>query len=248
MKKFVLVAVILLFSGAVAQALNWEMLETKSPYTNMFIDKDSIKYSPTTKDYFYAIRFTKQPGLEQVAYLKSDFYRDYIGIVRVEDYDYQTYKPQAMFRSSHAFMKPVKEVEFLYPAHNYVMSFFIDVNNPQSIKSIDKIIGNEERKYKDTKIYFIRSYIKNVNRKLKKNWNLPENEIKSKVIVNFDIDADGTVTDYQIVKPSDDESITNSIIEAIELTSPFPNLSKLDLDHLMIQVTFKKGKRSKSVK
>lgn len=248
MKRFIFTLAALMLCNMTVQAVDWQPLDTKTPYSNMLIDNDSIRFSDKTKDFFYSVRFTKYPRAEQVVYLKSDFYRDYIGIVRVDDYDYQTYKPRAVYRTSHAFMKPISEVEFLYPAHKYVASIYVNEDEPQSIKKIDKIIGNDKQKYKYTKISQVRSYIKKVDKALKKNWNPPENQITSKIVVNFDINADGTLRDYQIVEPSLDETITRSVINAIELALPFENLSELDMEHIIIQVTFTKGKHSRKVK
>ncbi len=248
MKRFIVIIAALLFSNVAAQAIDWQPLDTQTSNLTMYIDVDSIKYSEKSKDFFYAVRYTKHPRPEQVLYVKSDLYRDYAGIIRVDDYDYQTYKPRTMFRTSHVFMKPIEDIAFLYPAHEFVASVYIDENEPLTLKKIDNIIGNEKQKYKSTRIARLRNYIKSVDKKLDNNWNPPKVASTQKIVVNININADGSLNDYQFVTISNDEMLKRSIISAIEQTVPFKDLKSLDKDNLFIQITFKRGKHSKNVR
>ena len=82
-------------------------------------------------------------------------------------------------------------------------------------------------------------YMKNVERRIKLNWN-PTTESQNKVIiVLFEISKDGDLLRSKVIKSSGIDSVDKSAIQAIQLTAPFPPLPQsFNRDSIIIEFTF----------
>lgn len=82
-------------------------------------------------------------------------------------------------------------------------------------------------------------YMKNVERRIKLNWD-PTTESQNKVIiVLFEISKDGDLLRSKVIKSSGIDSVDKSVIQAIQLTAPFPPLPQsFNRDSIIIEFTF----------
>ena len=120
MKK-ILVLLAFMMSVVSAQAVNWQPVETGNPNLSIFIDLDSIKKSGK-QEYLYAIKINDGKAPERVAYIKSDASLNYLGVINVNEYSDDTYKPSAVFANPRVYMKPLSESSFLASVHNFVIA------------------------------------------------------------------------------------------------------------------------------
>ena len=123
-KDFLLLATLLLAIGS-ANATDWQPVDTNIPNFNMYIDMDSIS-NVSSNECVYAIRYQVANKPEQIAYLKSDAKKNYIGVINAGDFEESNYKPKAVFYNAHAFMKPVNSDSFLNFAHHYAINTLAD--------------------------------------------------------------------------------------------------------------------------
>lgn len=135
MKKKILVLLAFIMSMVSAQAADWQFVETNNPNLSLYIDLDSIKKTDN-QEYLYAIKFTDGKTPERVAYIRSDASMNYIGVIYVNDYSDDTYRPKAVFANPRVFMKPVTEDSFLASVHNFVIA-------GTNVRSDEKTASNE---------------------------------------------------------------------------------------------------------
>ena len=112
MKKCFLVLSTLLMSVIPACAVDWQVVETTIPNFNLYIDMDSVK-PIKDKEYVYAIKYNFTGKPEKVAYIKSDFYENYIGIIQAGDFETDSYRPMAVLDNPHVFDQVNQFTDFI---------------------------------------------------------------------------------------------------------------------------------------
>ena len=122
MKKSILLSLVLLLSCLSSDAVCWQKVNTGSDNTVMYIDEDSVRQGQNGGEYLYAIRYSVKNSPEKTVYLKSDYNKKLIGVIRVEDYTEDDYRPAMNLTNAHVFMKPVEDTPFLEPIHYYIAS------------------------------------------------------------------------------------------------------------------------------
>lgn len=119
MKKFLVLSA--LFLGSLcAYSADWQWIETDIRGFNLYLDRDSIKYSGD--NILYAIRYGYSGKQQKVAYIKTDATKNYIGVITSADYSPETYRPKTILLNPHVFMKPVNPDSFLFPPHRYLIT------------------------------------------------------------------------------------------------------------------------------
>ena len=111
MKKIFLLCMLLLMSYTATYAIDWQPVDTNSANLNLYVDRDSVK-NVNPDEYVYAIKYRVASKPEQVAYIKSSFNNNYMGIIQTGLFDESEYRPQAVFANPRAFMKPVNKDSF----------------------------------------------------------------------------------------------------------------------------------------
>ena len=81
-------------------------------------------------------------------------------------------------------------------------------------------------------------YMREVERKLKENWQPPKRDISSRAIVSFNIDKRGGVADYHILKSSNIKEVDDAAIKAVFASQPFAPLPAVLNDMATIEFTF----------
>lgn len=154
MKKSLLLLIFLLMSGSVVKAVDWIPVDTNDSTFYLYVDTDSIK-NVSPQEYLYAIKFQKGDGYEKVAYIKSNFKNNYVGIIKSEVFNEDNYRPRVVFANAHVYMKPVDSDSFLVLAHNYVSGLYTQENNnlsevkqdaftPENIESETPVVQQSE--------------------------------------------------------------------------------------------------------
>ena len=244
MKKSILLITVMLLTGLCAGAVDWQPVRTSAIDTEVYIDLDSIRYNDNN-ECLYAIKYRAGNQPEKIAYLKSDFKNDYIGIIRTGDID-DKYRPNLNLNNPHVLMKSVNKNSFLNDVQKYAM--LISSNSVAAEKAnFDKtefpaVYTSEKPMLRDNLLVasrtqiapvtneYIQAYIAQTSNKIEQNWRPPVSTRGTRTIVILTIGADGSLLNCNIVEPSGDNNIDNSIITAIEKSVPYDKLPDIGED------------------
>lgn len=67
-------------------------------------------------------------------------------------------------------------------------------------------------------------YMRNMQKKIKLNWNPPHGTFSNKVVLVFKINRDGKVPDYKVLNSSGDNAVDSAAIDALLKSAPFEPL------------------------
>ena len=212
MKKTILILMTCLMSAMSANAANWVSI-SETPDMQVYIDADSVKYVKYDTC-TYAMLYKSQNKPAKVAYMKSDYSQNKAGVVRVEDFEQDSYRPG--FYSSHggAFMKTVKE--------DYV----------------NAVMKNEDLGLADV-VY--NSYIRSIKNKIFANWHPTSKAQNTEVTYMLNIGNDGSLKGYKLVKSNATDEVNRVALAAISKAAPFegfPENSYSSVDSINVEVTF----------
>lgn len=210
MKKKILVFLALLMSSLSAYSADWQPVLSEG--VELFVDVDSIKYV-NSEECYYTVRY----GNEKVAYIKSNYKTNYIGVIRVEDYDENLYNPSYVF-TNHVFMKPLKAESFLNATDNFV-GLILAQNGAEK----PLLRGFVPVAYNCT-VSNLKEYAALVASDLEKNWQPPKSGRNSQSIIILTIGTDGSLQNYKMVQSSGDKMTDRSVISAVEKTVPYLRL------------------------
>jgi len=83
------------------------------------------------------------------------------------------------------------------------------------------------------------TYMKTMQKDIKKNWNPPKGNTSRKVVLLFKIAKDGSLKSYSVYQSSGNKDSDDAAIEALKATAPFSPLPKeYTKDDIDIQFTF----------
>lgn len=243
MKKIILSLMVLaLMSCGYCSAIDWQSIDTDSANLNLYIDKDSIK-NINPGEYLYAIKYRVGYKPEQVAYIKSNFNNDNIGVIKANMFDENEYRPQAVFANPRVFMKPVSQESFLIYAHRWVSNSIpkpveqveqVQVKNDTSNLSKEKIAEKEtsskaavsvEKAIKN--VTSVKEFVAISGKRIKANWCPPKSGRNTSAILIVEIGADGSLQNYRFAKSSGDKLTDRSIMSAVELSAPYKEVSNI---------------------
>ena len=248
MKKILLLMVIAA-SCTSAIAVDWQQIDTNSANVSLYIDKDSVK-NINPNEYVYAIKYRVASNPQQVAYIKSNFDTNYLGVIQSGLFDETAYRPQAVFANPRVFMKPVMKDSFLSFAHTWVCDLTSPLQQkqvknetnvqtskttkPEKVKPV--LRGADGRNIKsnalnqvinESKAENMKEYVSVTGAKLASNWQPPKSGRNTQAIVILEIGADGSLQNYKFAKSSGDKLTDRSIMSAIELSAPFLKVPEL---------------------
>lgn len=231
MKKSIFLLMVMLMSGVCANAVNWQPVSTSFPYTDLYIDLDSIKY-PQENECVYALRYRVANNPEKIAYIKSNFDNNYVGIIRVADPE-DDYRPNAVLNNPRVFMKPIPEDSFLNDVHKYALAN----SKGYTLAEAPAVYHGEKPILRDDLLVAyqgenalnanVQSYLEKTCKILEKNWQPPATGRMTRTIIYTTIGADGSLLNYQISESSGDDTTDRSVISAVERTVPYMKLPKL---------------------
>ena len=82
-------------------------------------------------------------------------------------------------------------------------------------------------------------YMRNLQKRIKKNWNPPKGNQSKRVVLNFSLDRKGKVLKYSIVQSSGVKAVDDAAVKALKEAEPFGNLpKKFTKDAVDVQFTF----------
>ena len=259
MKKIFLLISAILMSTISANAVDWHYVDTDIPNLNLFIDKDSVK-SLNSQECIYAIKFSSNGKPEQVAYIKSNFSNNKIGVIQAGDYEKETYRPKAVFTDYHVFMKALQDDSLLSYANDYARNMLTrNVQNsqtqtaftPESDNSNIKPVGYTvySSKQKDCGANTVEDYVACVSQDLYKLWIPPKSGRHTQSIIIVQVAPDGSLLNYRFAKKSGDEITDRSVMSAVEQNVLYPKFptSENSADYLTLQFVFEYKLFKKSV-
>ncbi len=227
MKRF-LVFLAILCGAVCTQAREWEFVNTNIPDFNLFIDKDSVRYiEPHVA--LYSILYGDYEHPVKVAFIKSDFKKQYIGVIASQEYDEESYRPEAVLKNPHVFMKPLDEKSFLRFPHRILMLKF----NKENIDMFDNFVDINTANNAD------KDYITQLSKEFAKNWNPPMSAFNTESEVIVKIGSDGSLQDAVVYRSGADEAADRAIFAAIENSVPFAKFSNSSKDVMKIKFKFK---------
>ena len=90
-----------------------------------------------------------------------------------------------------------------------------NLNNKNS-KTINKVDNPED----------FGPYMRNIQRKIKMNWNPPKNDNSSSVTLLFTLDRKGNVVKHSFLESSNDKKVNKAAVDALLYAQPFGELPK----------------------
>lgn len=236
-KIFLLLMTLVLFSCGYCSAIDWQSVDADNVNLNLYVDRDSVK-NINPWEYLYAIKYRIGYKPEQVAYIRSNYNNNYIGVIQVRPYNINEYKPQAVFANPRVFMKPVSQESFLVYAHRWVFNAIPGAvqapkkNTTETAKA--KLTPQETAKLANS----MKKFVSSTSKTIKDNWCPPKSGRNSRAIIIVEIGPDGSLQNYKFAKSSGDKLTDRSIISAIEFTAPFKEISNLKTGDKNIDVQF----------
>ena len=258
MKKLFLLSALILFSALSANAVNWQPLEVATPNIDVYVDRDTIK-AINSYEYYYAIRYQVYGQPEKIAYIKANSKTNLVGIIESGDFELENYRPNAVFATPHAFMKPLKEDSFLYYANDTVAQIALNTVLAESeYKSLSynrygTNIPVSYRVSRNAKDYMtpadLENYLSKASALIKENWNPPASAYGTRTTIKATIGNDGSLQGFKIIDSSNNDTNDRSVISALEKTVIFPRytVEDSDVDALDFQFIFVKDLVKKSV-
>lgn len=110
-----------------------------------------------------------------------------------------------------------------------------DIPMPKSVQKAMDLFSTENEEVDLT------SYIKEIQQKIKNNFNPPQVEGSPSTVVLFKLTRTGRLESFKIIKSSGDDLFDHAAARAIQMSAPFDYLpSEYEKDILKIQYTFTK--------
>lgn len=273
MKKNILLSAFLLLSCVGVNAADWRLVDTQPNNVRLYVDMDSIKLGKTDNEYLYAAKYTAINKPEQLLYLKTDTKTNKLGIIKVEDYSDESYRPVRNLSNPHVYMKDIEEGYFLKPLHDCILAISRNEqlavgDNGLYVAKNSRINENEQHlAYKTTenptivKDEFInyvntnnapnntiRGYLVATCQKIDSNWFPPSTNSQSRVVINASINKKGELDSYDVIESSGDDRIDKSAIKALQDAQPYAKLPANDSTYAMyFKFVFEKGEYGKRV-
>lgn len=83
-----------------------------------------------------------------------------------------------------------------------------------------------------------KSYMKNLRKSIKKNWNPPRGDNSKSTVLLFKLSKDGQLSDCKVNQSSGDEVFDKSAVEAVEKAAPFAPLPEIAPEYTDVLFTF----------
>ena len=260
MKRFILLFTGIIFSSVSVFAADWQSIQTGIPDLELYLDRDSVK-KINDEEYVYAVKFRLEHNELKTVYIKSNSVSDYIGVIRVENYNDTVYRPDVVLYNPHVFMKPVGDSFLSYP-HKYVCH---ELTKVSKIVREKPIIRGAEKTFENEKTVSFSSnmtdeniaeftdlnqYVKYTASKLETNWFPPKSGQNTQAIIILTTGSDGGLYNYRFAQSSGDDATDRSIISAVEKSVPYAKFSKIKRNSKQIkcQYVFDYKKFKKTVK
>lgn len=254
MKKKLLILAMCLFGALSANAATWVAVDSGNPDIQLFIDSESVKYL-STDTCTYALIYKKGQKPTKIVYAISNYSKDKVGIIRVEDFEPDEYDPGYYSKHPRAFMKDINSNAILRSAHNFALAMYHEKNtdsdismNITNIKDVSNHLPSSSRFGFTEEEY--QAYINNIKSAILSNWRTNINTVNTKVTLIISINSDGSYNGYRILQSSNNEAAKRSAIAAVNLTAPFASFPEGNEGNniLNLPITFEQKLIKKFVK
>ncbi len=137
--------------------------------------------------------------------------------------------------SAHAFMMGADVAEMVTAPFTIHKTGDNDIPIPKTVQKAMDLFATEDEEVD------LSGYMKNLQNKVRANFNLPEVQGSPTTVILFKITRRGRLDSYKIIKSSGDDLFDHASVRAIQLSAPFDYLpSGYEKDLLKIQYTFTK--------
>ncbi len=198
MKKILIVILLIIGSINVAQATNWKKIED-----NIYYDTDTIEYTDG------GVRFWLKNNISNGS-VKELIYLNLAEKKITTEQSYTYNKSDALVSSSKS---SVSERIIPDTISELVYHYFSKNNNTSS-----NFFGSERTNISNVDFA---PYMKELQRRIKLNWNPPKANSTQKTVVSMKIAKDGRLISSKIKQSSGSPSTDRAALTAIELTAPF---------------------------
>ena len=198
MKKILIVILLIIGSINVAQATNWKKIED-----NIYYDTDTIEYTDG------GVRFWLKNNISNGS-VKELIYLNLAEKKITTEQSYTYNKSDALVSSSKS---SVSERIIPDTISELVYHYFSKNNNTSS-----NFFGSERTNISNVDLA---PYMKELQRRIKLNWNPPKANSTQKTVVSMKIAKDGRLISSKIKQSSGSPSTDRAALTAIELTTPF---------------------------
>lgn len=198
MKKILIVILLIIGSINVAQATNWKKIED-----NIYYDTDTIEYTDG------GVRFWLKNNISNGS-VKELIYLNLAEKKITTEQSYTYNKSDALVSSSKS---SVSERIIPDTISELVYHYFSKNNNTSS-----NFFGSKRTNISNVDFA---PYMKELQRRIKLNWNPPKANSTQKTVVSMKIAKDGRLISSKIKQSSGSPSTDRAALTAIELTAPF---------------------------
>ncbi len=222
--KFIIFLLFVFFPITQVQANTWVKIKN-SKNLPLYIETTFIEYNYNTQSAVYTIKYQNK-NLMNYILIKSDCKNFLAGIADNKSGLALNSKYSFIYSTVSAPMKSIKHGTPIYYAHNYVCKQL----RQETLQQKDQI---------NTKEADFDSYIKELQIKIKQNWDPPKGTESKRVVVIFKIARDGRLISHRVYKSSGLAAADRAAMHAVELTAPFKPLPpEYKGDSVDIQFTF----------
>lgn len=230
MKKFIFglsILFIALFAGFLpCPAENWVNTQGAEKPVKL-LDMDSIyKFDDGV---VFAIRYYNQKNRDMVSTWYANYDMGKAGVLAAfpydEDIEYKYVIPTNLQMKNISEFKTDFELIKKYTQDEKVE------NCPLSMCLLKEINENTREEWK--------SYIHDVEKTVKKNWQPPSLKSSKRIIAEFEIDKEGKLLSSRLIKPSKNDKANTAALDAIKKSAPFRPFPKgVKEDTIKVQFTF----------
>ena len=217
MKKFLIILIFVLYSVNIVQATNWKKIDG-----NLYYDTETIEYTDNE------IRFWLKCYADE-GYVKKLLL---LNLTEKKITTEQVY----MYKSDNTliFSDKSSHTERVIPdANSEIIYQYFSSNHNMNNSNI------AHGKNINTNNVDFGPYMKEVQRRIKLNWDPPKEKSDKQVVVLFKIAKDGRLLSCKVKQSSGVPDVDKAAIKAVEITAPFrPLPSKYNDNSVDVQFTF----------
>lgn len=222
--KFIIFLLFVFFSITQVQADTWVKIKNNKNLP-LYIETTFIEYNYNNQSAVYTIKYQNKNLINYVL-IKSDCKNALAGVADSKSGLALNSKYSFIYSTVSASMKNIKQGTPISYAHDYVC------------KQLKKETLQQENQI-NTKEPDFGPYMRELQTKIKQNWDPPKGTESKRVVVLFKIAKDGRLISHLIYKSSGSQAIDKAALHAIELTAPFTPLPpEYNGDSVDVKFTF----------
>lgn len=210
----------------------------KPKWVNVADIKDPIRLLDTDNIYklnyngtegaVFRFRYLSKDKKEQVASFFADFKNDRAGVISIKSYNEKTAVNFAI--TDDLKMKNISEFKTDFTK----IKAYADKNELKECpeKYLTPPLTEQEKA-------LLKSYVKKMDAKIKKNWTVPKNQKEAYAVVRLKINREGKIAASEIIQSSQNDMFNATVIQTLGLSEPFDTFpAGYEKDYIQVNYAF----------